>query len=82
MIHMSKQTGTATLTEAIQRITNRNSCPYVLECRIEITHTYFSRVCNADGHVKCHHLAKKMGELKAPLVWLQRLAMNDNVIEK
>ncbi|MGD2200466.1 MAG: hypothetical protein PVJ38_02395 [Candidatus Bathyarchaeota archaeon] len=44
---------------------------------MKITKGFFSRVCNARAHVKCHHLARRMGELKVPVAWLQRKAMDE-----
>ncbi|MEE9519276.1 MAG: hypothetical protein V3V93_03330 [bacterium] len=44
-----------------------------------MTHDYFKRICSSRGYVRCHHHAKKMGELEAPMAWLQRLAMIEAV---
>ncbi len=60
-------------------ISNRQECPSLLECEAAVTHDFFKRICNARRYVRCHHHARKMGELEAPMAWLQRLAMNEAV---
>ena len=72
---MKGQTSTTTRSEALQRISNRKECPSLLECESAVTQDYFKRICGTRGYVKCHHYARRMGELKAPMAWLQRQAM-------
>ena len=70
---------TATRSEAFQRITNRKDCPSLLECESAVTQDYFKRICGTRGYVRCHHYAKRMGELKVPMTWLQHQAINEAV---
>ena len=60
-------------------ISNRNECPSLLECESAVTHDYFKRICGSRGYVRCHHYARRMGELRPPMAWLQHLAMNEAV---
>ena len=57
-------------------ISNLQECPSLLECETAVTHDYFKRICGTRGYIRCHHHARKMGELETPMAWLQRLAMN------
>lgn len=72
---MSGHVTAATRAETLQRITSRESCPCLMSCDSGITKSFFSTICNTPKYVKCHHLAKIMGELKSPLIWLQYLAL-------
>jgi hypothetical protein len=73
------QASATTRSEALQRISNRKECPSLLECESAVTQDYFKRICGTRGYVRCHHYARRMGELKAPMAWLQRLAMIEAV---
>jgi hypothetical protein len=73
------QASTTTRSEALQRISNRKECPSLLECESGVTQDYFKRICGTRGYVRCHHYARRMGELKPPMAWLQRLAIIDAV---
>ncbi|UCH57093.1 MAG: hypothetical protein JSV18_07095 [Candidatus Bathyarchaeota archaeon] len=74
---MKGQIKTTTRAEAYQRALRKEDCPYVFECGAPITKDYFNRICNSAVFVKCHHFAKRMGELKPPMTWLQRLALEE-----
>ena len=74
---MKGRTSMVTRSEAIQRVLRRESCPYLIDCAAPITKDFFSRICNSGRYPKCHHFAKRMGELKAPLAWLQRFAIEE-----
>ena len=74
---MRGEASTATRSEAIQRITDRKDCPSLLECESGVTRDYFKRICGTRGYVKCHHYARRMGELMSPMAWLQRQAMSE-----
>ncbi|MBC8224312.1 hypothetical protein H8E65_06970 [Candidatus Bathyarchaeota archaeon] len=76
---MRGQVSTTTRSEALQRITNRKDCPSLLDCESAVTHEYFKRICGTRGYVRCHHYARRMGELKAPMAWLQHQAMYEAV---
>jgi len=74
---MRGEASTTTRSEAIQRITDRKDCPSLLECESEVTKDYFKRICGTKGYVRCHHYARRMGELMSPMTWLQRQAMSE-----
>ena len=66
----------SSLSEAFQKKLNRKDCPYIHECRVPITKDFFSRICNSPSYVNCHHFAKKVNELRTPMAWLQKLAVD------
>jgi hypothetical protein len=74
---MKGEASTTTRSEAFQRITDRKDCPSLLECVSEVTRDYFKRICDTRGYVRCHHYARRMGELMPPMMWLQRQAMSE-----
>jgi hypothetical protein len=74
---MKGEASTTTRSEAFQRITDRKDCPSLLECASEVTRDYFKRICGTRGYVRCHHYARRMGELMPPMMWLQRQAMSE-----
>ena len=78
---MRSRATAATRSEAFQQVTGRKECVCLLECEVAITRDYFSRICNSRNYVKCHHLAKRMGELMVPIVWLQRQAIKEDSVE-
>jgi hypothetical protein len=68
---------TVTRSEALQRVLRKESCPYLIDCVAPVTKEFFSRICNSAAYLKCHHFARRVGELKAPVAWLQRFAMDE-----
>ena len=72
---MKGRTSIVTCSEAIQKIVRRESCPHVIDCDAPVTKQFFSRICYSAGYLKCHYFAKRVGELKAPMTWLQRFAI-------
>ena len=74
---MRGRTATVTRSEALQRILRRESCPYMIDCAAPVTKDYFGRICNSVVYLKCHHFARRVGELKAPMAWLQRFAVDE-----
>ena len=66
----------SSLSEAFQKKLNRKDCPYLHECRVPITKDFFSRICSSPSYVNCHHFAKKVNELKTPMAWLQKIAVD------
>jgi hypothetical protein len=66
-----------TLSEAMQRALKRRGCPHVRGCQATITKDFFSRICNSEAYINCHHFARQMGELITPMFWLQRLAVEE-----
>lgn len=74
---MRGRTTTVTRSEALQRVLRRESCPYMIDCAAPVTKDYFGRICNSEGYLKCHHFARRVGELKAPMAWLQRFAVDE-----
>lgn len=78
---MRSRATAATRSEAFQQVTGRKECVCLLECEVVITRDYFRRICNSRNYVKCHHLAKRMGELMTPMAWLQRQAIREESVE-
>jgi hypothetical protein len=74
---MKGRTSTVTRSEALQRVLRRESCPYLVDCAAPVTKEYFGRICNSAVYLKCHHFARRVGELKAPMAWLQRFAIDE-----
>jgi hypothetical protein len=64
------------LSEAFQKKLNRKDCPYLHDCGVKITKDFFNRICNSPAYVNCHHFAKKVNELKTPMSWLQKIAVD------
>ena len=72
-----------TLSEALQQRLKRKDCPYIHDCWVHVTKDYFSRICNTAAYLNCHHFAKRVGELKTPMAWLQKMAIDQaRVIEQ
>lgn len=74
---MKGRASTVTSSEAIQRVLRRESCPYLIDCVAPVTKEFFGRICNSAAYLKCHYFARRVGELKAPMAWLQRFAMDE-----
>lgn len=66
----------SSLSEAFQKKLNRKDCPYLHDCNVAITKDFFSRICNSPSYVNCHHFAKNVNELRTPMAWLQKLAVD------
>ena len=66
----------SSLSEAFQKKLNRKDCPYLHDCSVAITKDFFSRICNSPSYVNCHHFARRMDELRTPMAWLQKLAVD------
>lgn len=66
----------ATLSEAIQQKLRRKDCPFLHDCGVQVTKDYFTRICNSAAYINCHHFAKRVGELRRPMTWLQKLAVD------
>ena len=64
------------LSEAFQKKLNRKDCPYLHDCGVKITKDFYNRICNSPAYVNCHHFAKKVNELKTPMSWLQKIAVD------
>jgi len=43
---------------------------------VSITKDFFTRICNSPAYLNCHHFAKKVNELRTPMEWLQKLAID------
>lgn len=73
----------ATLSEALQQKLKRKDCPYIHDCRFQVTQDFFKRICNTAAYINCHHFAKMVGELKTPMAWLQKMAIDQaRIIEQ
>jgi hypothetical protein len=77
LIRVKGRTATVTRSEALQRVLHRESCPYTIDCAAPITKDYFGRICNSVVYLKCHHFARRVDELKPPMAWLQRFAVDE-----
>jgi hypothetical protein len=66
----------SSLSEAFQKKLKRKDCPYIQDCYVQITKDFFSRICNSPSYVNCHHFAKRVNELRTPIAWLQKLAVD------
>jgi hypothetical protein len=64
------------LSEAFQKKLNRKDCPYLQDCAVSITKDFFTRICNSPAYLNCHHFAKRVNELRTPMEWLQKLAID------
>jgi hypothetical protein len=69
-----------TLSEVFQKKLNKKDCPYLHDCEVHTTRDFFKRICNTVAYVNCHHFAKKVGELKTPMAWLQKIAIDQDKI--
>ncbi|MEM2127478.1 MAG: hypothetical protein QXH67_04565 [Candidatus Bathyarchaeia archaeon] len=67
--------GVAAYPEASHEMFRRSDCPYLYSCENQVTRDYFMRICNTPGYVNCQHFAKMVGELRRPMTWLQKLAV-------
>ncbi len=74
---MKGRTTTVTRSEALQRVLRRESCPYMIDCAAPVTKDYFGRICNTVVYLKCHHFARRVDELKPPMAWRQRFAVDE-----
>ena len=61
--------------ESLLRDTFTSSCPCLMSCDSGITESYFVSICNSAGYEKCHQFARMMDTLKAPMKWLQHVAI-------
>jgi hypothetical protein len=59
----------------LHKSNDMENCPLLMKCESVITKDYFARICYTKRHTKCHYFAKMMSELKTPIDWLQRLAI-------
>ena len=65
-----------TLSEAFQKKLHRKDCPFIHDCKIQVTKDFFSRICNSAAYLNCHHFARRVGELRTPFRWLQKFAVD------
>jgi hypothetical protein len=65
-----------TLSETFQKKLNRKDCPYLHDCGVNVTKDFFIRICNSVAYLNCHHFARKVNELKTPIEWLQKMAVD------
>ncbi len=61
--------------ETSQEVFKRSDCPYLYSCENQVTRDYFTRICNTPSYVNCQYFAKLVGELRRPMTWLQKLAV-------
>jgi len=66
-----------TWSEAIHNVLRRKGCPYIQNCNTPVTKDFFTRICNSSSYLKCHHFARRVGELNPPMTWLQHFALRD-----
>ena len=70
-----RQKTSENVDENLLRDTFTSSCPCLMSCDSGITESYFVSICNSAGYEKCHQLARMMDTLKAPMKWLQHVAI-------
>jgi hypothetical protein len=68
----------STLSEAMHEKFGRSNCPFLSDCSIPVTKDFFKRVCKSPAYLSCHHYAKRLGELKTPMTWLQKIAIDQS----
>lgn len=61
--------------ENLQELSEEKWCPFLKSCSIDLTRDYFIKICNTNAYATCHHFAKRLGELKTPVGWLQKIAV-------
>jgi len=66
----------STFSEAFQEKFGRKDCPFLFDCDVQVTKDFFNRVCRVPVYTNCHHFAKRVGEIQVPMVWLQRVAID------
>lgn len=70
-----REGGVKSFFRDLQEFSGKSFCPFLKTCSVKLTKDYFVRVCNTNGYMNCHHFAKRIGDLKTPVVWLQRIAV-------
>jgi hypothetical protein len=65
-----------TLSEVFQEKLGIKECPFILSCDVEVVKGFFGQVCKTPNYTNCNYFARRMGELRVPLVWLQRYAVS------
>lgn len=66
--------------ESLRELSEEKHCPFLKSCSVELTRDYFLKICNTNSYATCHHFAKKIGELKNPIGWLQKIAVERELI--
>ena len=61
--------------ESLRELSEEKYCPFLKSCSVDLTRDYFLKICNTNSYATCHHFAKRIGELKTPIVWLQKIAV-------
>ncbi len=68
--------------DALRDRLKRSDCPYLYDCEVQVTRDFFTRICNTPAYVNCQNFAKMVGELRRPINWLQKLAIEqDRLVE-
>ena len=65
-----------TLSEVFQEKFGKRECPFILRCDVEVIKGFFGQVCKTPNYTSCNYFARRMGELRVPMVWLQRYAVS------
>ena len=61
--------------DSLRELSEEKCCPFLKSCTIDLTRDYFLKICNTNGYASCHHFAKRIGELRPPICWLQKIAV-------
>lgn len=61
---------------------NLGHCKFLMDCNNRITFYVFHNICNTPRYKNCHHYSKALGELKRPIEWLQKEAVEAELHQK
>jgi len=61
--------------ESLRELNEEKCCPFLKSCSVDLTRDYFLKICNTNSYASCHHFAKRLGELRTPIRWLQKIAV-------
>jgi hypothetical protein len=61
--------------ESLKELNEEKFCPFLKSCSVDLTRDYFLKICNTNSYASCQHFAKRLGELKTPINWLWKIAV-------
>lgn len=71
----SKEGDVESFYESLRELSEEKYCPFLKSCSVDLTRDYFLKICNTNSYASCHHFAKRLGELRTPIGWLQKIAV-------
>jgi len=79
----SREGDTESSFENIKGLTEEKHCPFLKSCSTDLTRDYFLKICNTNSYPTCHHFAKRIGDLRTPVAWLQKIAVErESIIQE